>query len=44
MLGNKLARVLPKGFVEENSILSGVIGFVTYSIIIVLMVTVLMKL
>ncbi len=44
MLGNKLARVFPKGFVEEDSIFSGVIGFVVYLIIIVLLVAILMKL
>jgi len=44
MLGNKLVKLFPKGFVEEDSIISGVIGFVTYLIVIVLLVMALMRL
>ena len=45
MLGNKVVKtVFPRGFIEVDSMLSGIIGFITYLTVIIILIVVLMRL
>ncbi len=45
ILGNKIVKALfPNGFIEEDSMLSGILGFIAYALLITASIIILMKL
>jgi len=43
ILGNKVIKVFPKGFIEKGSMLSGIVGFITYLFMVILLIVILIK-